>query len=135
MSVWPGCWHPTHVEEVACSNDMAWTRRLISSSPREELVPCRNSIVGGAASIRRMMGVALVEYRSRVCGAASDVESRPSSVEYCMKVVASCDIDKWKGRAPSCLPVRRSRSTRRRNSDRHSVVRFRTLKSRASYSV
>ena len=63
-----------------------------------------------------------------------DGGSRPISLAYSTKVVASCANESLNGRAPSC-PVRLSRSTRRRISERHSEVRFRTERSRASDSV
>ena len=60
--------------------------------------------------------------------------SRPISEAYSTNVVASWASESLNGSAPS-LPVRLSRSTRRRISERHSDIRLRTERSRASDSV
>jgi hypothetical protein len=60
--------------------------------------------------------------------------SRPISLAYSTKVVASCANESLNGRAPS-WPAHLSRSIKRRISERHSEVKFRTERSRASDSV
>ena len=100
--------------------------RSIASSSRFGFVSEEKS--GDAVSIRRMMddGVRLED------GVWDDGGSRPISLAYSTNVVASCANESLNGRAPS-WPVRLSRSTRRRISERHSEVRLRTERSRASH--
>ena len=75
----------------------------------------------GAVSMRRTIEVD-GEYRSLELEGGGAVASRPISMEYWTKVVASCDMIKWNGSVSGVRPVRRSRSTRRRNSERQSVA-------------